>query len=226
MQRIATSRTSKRSLPTLTAALMRPPRGWSAGFQPDPDRQVSTWPFCRLERQISTRHPLSPRPIDVMIQPRNAFPQKEEVRMVEFKRSASVVWNGDSRTGNGTITTASGALVDVPYTYGTRFGDTPGTNPEELIAAAHAACYSMALASTLRRAGHLAERIETTATCVMTRDETTGVKIVAMRLRTRARVPDLDAAEFAKLAQEGEQHCPVSAVLRPGLTIELDAALL
>jgi len=146
--------------------------------------------------------------------------------MVEFKRTAAVVWSGDSRTGNGSITTASGALVDVPYAYGTRFGDVPGTNPEELIAAAHAACYSMALASTLRRAGHVPERIETTATCVMTRDEAAGVKITAVRLRTRARVPDLAAAEFAKLAQEGEQRCPVSAVLRPGLTIELDAELL
>lgn len=145
--------------------------------------------------------------------------------MVEFKRSASVVWHGDSRSGNGTISTASGALVETPYAYGTRFGDIPGTNPEELIAAAHAACFSMALASTIRRAGHAPERIDTVADCIMVRDEATGVKITGMRLRTRARVPGLDAAEFARLANDAKENCPVSRVLAPGLSITLDAVL-
>ncbi|NLG28747.1 MAG: OsmC family peroxiredoxin [Chloroflexi bacterium] len=146
--------------------------------------------------------------------------------MTEFLRSASVVWNGDSRRGSGTVSTGSGALTDVPYTYLTRFGENPGTNPEELLAAAHAACFSMALASTLRRAGHAPERIETRAVCVMERDETTGVAITTMRLRTRALVPGLDAAEFARLADDAKVNCPVSQVLAPGLAIELDAALL
>ena len=146
--------------------------------------------------------------------------------MVEFKRSASVVWSGDSRRGSGTVSTESGALVDVPYTWLNRFGDTPGTNPEELLAAAHAACFSMALASTLRGAGHAPERIDTMATCVMVRDEATGVKITTMRLHTRARVPGLDAATFDTLVNDAKVNCPVSRVLAPGLAIELDAALL
>ena len=145
--------------------------------------------------------------------------------MPEFKRTARAVWNGDSRHGQGRVSSGSGALNDTPYTFVTRFGDAPGTNPEELLAAAHAACFSMALASRLAGAGHPPEEIQTAAACFMTRDDA-GVKITRMRLETRVRAPGLDAAAFQQLAAEAEKSCPVGNVLRGGLTIELDAALM
>jgi osmotically inducible protein OsmC len=143
---------------------------------------------------------------------------------MEIKRSAEVVWAGDSRHGSGRITSESGALKEVLYTWPSRFLSEAGTNPEELLAAAHAACYTMAFASALSRHGYQVERIATRAVCTMTREES-GVKIVAMRLQTRAKVPGIDQARLLEIAQEAERSCPVSNVLRAGLAIELDAAL-
>ena len=146
--------------------------------------------------------------------------------MAEFRRRGEAVWLGDLKAGNGRISTRSGALKDVPYSFSTRFQDEPGTNPEELIAAAHAACYSMALADTLASKGWPVERIETSATCTVASQPSGGFRITAMRLVTRARVPGLDEAGFAQLAQAAEKACPVSNVLRSGLRIELEAALI
>src|SRR4030042_659454 len=106
--------------------------------------------------------------------------------MAEIKRTAQAIWNGDSRSGNGVISSGSGVLEGVPYSHATRFGDTLGTNPEELIAAAHAACLSLALASRLSRKGHQPQSIETRATCIMSPQEQGGFKITTMRLETRA----------------------------------------
>ena len=145
--------------------------------------------------------------------------------MIEFRRRAEVVWSGDSRHGSGHITGSSGALRDTPYSFNTRFGDAPGTNPEELIAAAHAACYSMAFASALAAKGFQPGRIQTQATCYMTRDEVSGVKITRMHLAVKAQIPGIDEDAFQQLAREAEGKCPVSNLLRCGLTIELEAAL-
>lgn len=145
--------------------------------------------------------------------------------MAEFERSAAAVWNGNSRNGQGRISSGSGALQDVPYTWHMRFGDAPGTNPEELVAAAHAACFSMALASDLTRAGYPPERIETGATCTIVSLPQGGWQITHMRLQTRASVPGIDEATFLKTAQGAKEGCPVSKALRGGMEIELEAAL-
>jgi len=143
--------------------------------------------------------------------------------VAEIKRTAQAIWNGDSRSGNGRISSGSGVLKDVPYTYATRFGDTPGTNPEELIAAAHAACFSMAFASGLRRGGYQPQRIETHATCTISPQERGGFRITRMHLETHGQVPGIDQAAFLRIGQEARDGCPVSNALRGGMEIELEA---
>jgi len=141
--------------------------------------------------------------------------------MPPIERTATGRWRGDLKTGTGLIDApTSGVLKDVPFTYATRFENAPGTNPEELIAAAHAACYSMALSNYLSQQGHVPDQIETRAT--ITLDSGT---ITKMHLVTRGRVPGVDDAAFKRFADEAEKKCPVSNLLRPGLEISLDAAL-
>lgn len=129
------------------------------------------------------------------------------------------------RKGNGSISTSSTALAEVPYSFATRFEDEPGTNPEELIAGAHAACYAMAFAGTLARKGYKPESIDVSAACVLEKQEA-GFAITRMKLRVRGVVPDIDGDTFLELAHEGDKGCPVSNLLRPGFTIELEAELL
>ncbi len=143
----------------------------------------------------------------------------------DIERHADATWNGEVRGGNGQITSASGTLDDAPYTFVSRFEQGTGTNPEELIAAAHAACYSMAFAATLGRKGHAPQQITTRATISLT-PQTSGFKITRMRLETRGRVEGLDEATFQEIAREAETTCPVSNVLRNNLEIELDAKLM
>ena len=145
--------------------------------------------------------------------------------MADIKRTAEAVWNGDLRSGNGRIASSSGVLKDTPYSFATRFEDAPGTNPEELIAAAHAACYSMAFAHTLSSKGYQPERIETRAICSLSPQKEGGFKITKMRLEARGQVPGIDEATFRQIAQEAERGCPVSNALRGGVAIELDATL-
>ncbi|HEX5418708.1 MAG TPA: OsmC family peroxiredoxin, partial [Gammaproteobacteria bacterium] len=114
----------------------------------------------------------------------------------------------------------SGVLKETPFSYATRFENAPGTNPEELIAAAHAACFSMAFANYLDGQGHTPDQISTKATITLEN----GV-IGKMHLATQGKVAGLDAAEFKRLAAEAEKKCPVSNLLRPGLSITLDAEL-
>jgi lipoyl-dependent peroxiredoxin len=137
-----------------------------------------------------------------------------------IERTASGVWRGNLKAGSGTIASTSAALRDVPFTFATRFENAPGTNPEELIAAAHAACYSMAFANYLDGQGHQPEEIRTRATITLDN----GV-IGKMHLVTEGRVPGLDQAAFERLAAEAEKKCPVSNLLRSGLRITLDASL-
>jgi osmotically inducible protein OsmC len=142
-----------------------------------------------------------------------------------LERTADAVWRGDLRNGEGTFTANSGAFTDLPYSFETRFENSPGTNPEELLAAAHAACYSMAFANTLAKKGHRPEEIRTHATCVLEPQQPSGFKITTMRLQARGRVPGIDEATFKQIAQEAEQGCPVSNALR-SLKIEVDASLM
>src|SRR5437764_9643330 len=144
--------------------------------------------------------------------------------MADIERNAEATWTGEIRRGAGRISTGSGVLRDSPYSFATRFEQAPGTNPEELIAAAHAACYSMALAATLGRKGHQPQQVRTRAVCSLT-PQAGGYKITRLRLETRGQVAGLDEATFRQLAQEAEAACPVSNALRGNVQIELDATL-
>ena len=139
--------------------------------------------------------------------------------MAEILREGAAAWQGDLRGGKGIISTQSGALDEVSYSFGTRFEDKPGTNPEELIASAHAACYSMALAATLKRKGYEPESVETLAVCTLRSLKEGGWKIAKMQLNVRGRVPGLDQETFEEIAAEADQGCPVSNLLRCGLEI-------
>jgi len=145
--------------------------------------------------------------------------------MAEIYRKAGVLWTGDSKTGNGLISTESKALFEIPYTYQTRFGDQEGLNPEELIAAAHASCFSMAVASTLSKNGFTPVQIETTATCTMVSQDG-GHEITNMQLHVRGEVPGIDDGKFDQLVMEADRRCPVSNLLREGLNIEISTALI
>jgi osmotically inducible protein OsmC len=146
--------------------------------------------------------------------------------MAEFTRKAGVLWTGDLKNGNGLISTESKVIYEVPYTYETRFGDQEGLNPEELIAAAHAACFSMSVASTLAKNGFNPVQTETTATCTMASKDGGGHEITNMQLHVRCEVPDIDEATFDKLVMEADKGCPVSNLLRDGLNIDITTDLI
>ncbi|HWF76649.1 MAG TPA: OsmC family protein [Caulobacteraceae bacterium] len=137
-------------------------------------------------------------------------------------RKANAVWNGAGRDGTGKLTTQSGVLSDANYGYRSRFENGPGTNPEELIAAAHAGCFSMALAFGLQAAGFTADEIRTEAAVEIVQ-EGQGFKISRSALTLRARIPGIDDAKFQELAQGAEKNCPVSKALNA--EISLDAKL-
>jgi lipoyl-dependent peroxiredoxin len=141
--------------------------------------------------------------------------------MPGIERTSTGRWRGDLRGGTGEMDSPSGALRQAPFTYLSRFEQGQGTNPEELIAAAHAGCYSMAFANYLSQQGHAPEEIVTRATITLD-----SGKITKMHLETRGRVPGLDGETFKRYAGEAEQRCPVSNLLRNGLEISLDAALM
>ena len=139
-----------------------------------------------------------------------------------MERTASAVWNGTLREGNGTITAPSGAFSNVPYTFATRFENAPGTNPEELIGAAHSACYSMALSGKLVAAGLSPERIATTAVVTLEKTDA-GQTVTAVHLRTSARVPGATPEAFQTAAEAAKATCPISRLLNA--RISLDATL-
>jgi len=138
-------------------------------------------------------------------------------------RNASAVWEGGLRGGKGTFKASSGSFGGT-YSFGTRFEEAPGTNPEELIAAAHAACFSMALSGGLERSGTPPSRIETKAACTVEKVGD-GFKITRMRLVVRGKVPGIDQAAFAKAAEAAKDGCPVSGALKGNVAFELDAKL-
>lgn len=137
-------------------------------------------------------------------------------------RSASATWNGDLKTGNGNFKGASGAISG-NYSFGTRFENQPGTNPEELIGAAHASCFSMALAFGLSNAGLKPQSVKTSADVTVDKVGD-GFKITKIKLTCEAAVPGADAAKFKQIADATKTGCPVSAALS-AVPIELDAKL-
>jgi osmotically inducible protein OsmC len=134
-------------------------------------------------------------------------------------RKAKAVWRGSGRAGSGHLTTDSGVLAETPYSFKTRFENEKGTNPEELIAAAHAGCFTMALAFGLQGAGFTPDELATEA-AVTLEQEGQGFRIKSSALTLRAKVPNLDQAGFARLAGEAEKNCPVSKVLNAQITLD------
>jgi osmotically inducible protein OsmC len=136
-----------------------------------------------------------------------------------MKRKASAVWKGGLRDGKGTISTDSGVLSDTQYSFSTRFEQGVGTNPEELIAAAHAGCFSMALSAQLGDAGLTAERICTTASVTLDKTEA-GFTITAVHLDVTAKIPGADQQAFETAANNAKAGCPVSKVLNAQITMD------
>jgi osmotically inducible protein OsmC len=134
-------------------------------------------------------------------------------------RKAKAVWRGNGRSGNGDLTTDSGVLSKTPYSFRTRFENEKGTNPEELIAAAHAGCFTMALAFQLQKAGYTPTELSTEA-AISLDPEGEGFRISRSALTLRAQVPNLTEALFAQLAKDAETNCPVSKVLKAEITLD------
>ena len=143
--------------------------------------------------------------------------------MATITRNASAVWTGAGKDGSGTLTTQSGTFSETPYSFTTRFGDGKGTNPEELIAAAHAGCFSMALAFQLSGAGHSPERLETKADLAIMQ-EGGGWRITTVTLNLKAKVPGIARDEFMKLAEAAKANCPVSKVLNAEIKLNAELA--
>lgn len=135
-----------------------------------------------------------------------------------INRKAHAVWKGTGKEGKGTITTQSGVLSDQPYSFNTRFEDKPGTNPEELIAAAHSGCFTMALAFQLQEAGLAATEMSTEA--VVTLKDGAGFKVTKSALTLTASIPGIDQAKFDELAHAAEIGCPISKVLDCEITLK------
>ena len=133
-------------------------------------------------------------------------------------RKASAVWKGSLKEGKGTISSDSGVLSNTPYSFSTRFENAKGTNPEELIAAAHAGCFTMALSAQLGNAGITPESLETTASLTLDKLEA-GWTITKVHLDVAARIPDVDKAAFDKAAENAKAGCPVSRLLKAEITM-------
>ena len=136
-----------------------------------------------------------------------------------MKRKGSAVWTGDLRTGKGAISTESGALSNLPYSFNTRFGAEKGTNPEELVGAAHAACFSMALSLELSKVGISNPRIETSA-LVEIKQQDGGFTITSSHLTVKIAAQGADKAAVQKAAESAEKNCPVSKLLKAEITME------
>jgi osmotically inducible protein OsmC len=153
----------------------------------------------------------------------NRGPPPIEENAMGFKRYATAHWEGDLKSGRGAMSTPqSGLFADQRYSFNTRFGEEKGTNPEELLAAAHAGCFSMALGFMLEKAGHVATRIDSRADVAMETGEA-GPSATGVHLQVRASVPGISAEEFAAIADNAKANCVISRAL--GIPVTLDAAL-
>jgi osmotically inducible protein OsmC len=139
--------------------------------------------------------------------------------MAGITRTASAQWQGSGKEGKGTLTSQSGVLATTPYSFNTRFGDTKGTNPEELLAASHAGCFSMALAFALTAAGFTPTSIATTARVTLEPDGP-GFKISRSALTVEATVPGVGREQFEKIAQGAKAGCPISKVLNADIILD------
>ena len=140
-----------------------------------------------------------------------------------MQRKASAQWRGGLKDGKGTVSTASGALQSKPYSFTTRFENEPGTNPEELIAAAHAGCFSMALSGQLGGAGMTADSIDTTATVTMEKLDA-GWTVTKVHLDVTAKIPNGDPAKFETAANSAKAGCPISRLLKAEITMSAKLA--
>jgi osmotically inducible protein OsmC len=141
-----------------------------------------------------------------------------------MNRSASAIWHGGLKDGKGTVSTQSGAVKDLQYSFGSRFESGAGTNPEELLGAAHAGCYSMALSAQFTEAGLKPETIDTTAVVTLEILKDGGPTITKIHLTTKVKAPGVDKAKFDELANNAKVGCPLSKVLKAA-EITLDATL-
>ena len=136
-----------------------------------------------------------------------------------MQRNASAHWSGGLKDGKGTITSASGVLKDTPYSFSTRFETQPGTNPEELIAAAHAGCFTMALSGQLAAAGMTAQALDTTATVTLEKLDT-GFTVTTIHLQVKANIPGADKAKFDLAAKNAKEGCPISKLFNAKITMD------
>lgn len=136
-----------------------------------------------------------------------------------MQRKASAVWRGGLKDGKGTVSSASGVLKETPYSFTTRFENEPGTNPEELVAAAHAGCFSMALSAQLGNAGMTAESIATQATLTMEKLDA-GWTVTKVHLDVTAKIPNADPAKFMEAANNAKAGCPISRLLKAEITMD------
>ena len=136
-----------------------------------------------------------------------------------MKRSATARWQGGLKDGQGVISTQSGVMANAQYSFGTRFEHGTGTNPEELIAAAHAGCFTMALSAQLEKSGLKADSLETIATVTLEKKET-GFEITESHLEVTARIPGADAGRFEAAANEAKAGCPISRLLNTKITMD------
>lgn len=139
---------------------------------------------------------------------------------MKISRKGSAVWQGTIKEGKGAVSTQSGVLEDQCYGFGTRFGDEPGTNPEELIAAAHAGCFTMALSKILGDNGFTADRLETTA-AVTLESVGEGIEITGIHLTLKGSVPGADREQFEELANMAKAGCPVSKLFKAPITLDV-----
>jgi osmotically inducible protein OsmC len=138
-------------------------------------------------------------------------------------RKASAIWNGNLKAGNGTFSVGSGVISNVAYDFGKRFGEDPGTNPEELVAAAQAACFSMALSADLEKAGFIATSVDTSAN--LTFEPKDGKPTVTkIHLETVAKVPGVTADALTKIADGTRQNCPIARLLKTEITVSVKLA--
>lgn len=138
---------------------------------------------------------------------------------MKINRRGTAVWSGGLKDGKGAITTQSGALKEYPYGFATRFEGVPGTNPEELLGAAHAGCFTMALSLILGEAGLTAERMETTATVAL-EQKGGGFEIPSVLLTLKAKIPGATKEQFLELANKAKANCPLSKVIRADIALE------
>lgn len=140
-----------------------------------------------------------------------------------MKKSASAHWEGDLKQGKGTISTESGALKANPYGFNTRFEDAPGTNPEELVGAAHAGCFSMAFSMLLGEEGFTPDSIDTKATVTLDKQDG-GFAVTAVQLEMTAKIPGISKEQFEEIANKAKAGCPISKLLKADISLEASLA--